>query len=76
MKTTLILGNQRLAAREMDVEFALLGGDRYKIIVGMDILKEHKMTIDLAQETLRFKLPSEDKVNLKLVHRGTIFKTK
>ncbi len=60
----------------MPVEFALLGGDRYKIIIGMDILKEHKMVVDLAQETLRFKLHSEDKVNLKLVPRGTIFKTK
>ena len=76
LKTTVILGNQRLATREMPVEFALLGGDRYKIIIGMDILKEHKMVVDLAQETLRFKLPSEDKVNLKLVPRGTIFKTK
>jgi hypothetical protein len=53
----------------MTVQFALLGGDRYKIIVGMDILKEKKMMIDLAQEVLRFKLMNGEKVNLKLTTR-------
>ena len=60
----------------MAVQFALLGGDRYKIIIGMDILKENKMVIDLAQEVLRYKLANQEKVNLKLTPRAVIFKTK
>lgn len=76
LKTSVILGSQRLAAREMPIEFALLGGDRYKIIIGMDILKERKMMIDLSQECLKFKLTNEEKVNLKLTHRHAVFRTK
>ena len=60
----------------MPIEFALLGGDRYKIIIGMDILHDRKMLVDLAQESLKFKLPSEEKVNLKLTPRSAIFKSK
>ena len=63
-------------AREMPIELALLGGDRYKIIIGMDILKEYKMMIDLSQECLKFKLTNEEKVNLKLTHRSPVLRTK
>ena len=47
LETTIILGQQRTAAREMPVQFALQDGNRYKIIIGMDILRDRKMTIDL-----------------------------
>lgn len=60
----------------MPVEFALLGGDRYKIIIGMDILRERKMIVDLQAESLKFKLNNGDKVNLKLNPRSAVFKTK
>lgn len=76
LETTVILGSQRLASRELPIKFALLGGDRYKIIIGMDILKEKKMTLDLAQEVLRFKLGQDEKINLKLTPRNVVFKTK
>ena len=49
-------------------------GDRYKIIIGMDILKN--MIIDLNQEVLRYKLDDNTKVNLKLTPRSVVFRTK
>lgn len=76
LETTIILGSQRLAAREMPIKFALLGGDRYKIIIGMDILKEKKMMVDLSQEVLKFKLDNNEKVSLKLTNRKVVFTTK
>jgi hypothetical protein len=59
----------------MQLSFALQPGDRYRIIIGMDILKEYKIMIDLSQEAMRFKI-KEEKVNLKLTPRKTIFKSK
>ena len=75
LKTKVILGNQRLASRELPVSFCIQPGERYKIIIGMDILKEWGMTLDLNQEVLRFKL-KDDKVNLKLTPRKMIYRSK
>ena len=75
LQTKVILGSQRLASRELPVSFCLQPGERYKIIIGMDLLKEWGMTVDLNQEVLRFKL-KEDKINLKLTQRKVIFKSK
>jgi hypothetical protein len=48
LTTTAILGSQRTASRELPFSFALQPGERYKIIIGMDILKENKMILDLS----------------------------
>ena len=32
----------------MEINFAIMRGERYKIIIGQDILYKHGMTIDLA----------------------------
>lgn len=60
----------------MPIEFALLAGDRYKIIIGMDILRERRMIVDLMAESLKFKLNDGDRINLKLVPRREVFRTK
>ncbi len=75
LTTTAILGSQRLASREMKISFALQTGDRYKIIIGMDVLSQCKAQLDFAAETLKFKV-KEDKVNLKLTQRKVIWKSK
>ncbi len=71
-----MLGNQRLAEREMPVQFAIMQGDRYKIIIGMDILRKFGMMVDLGQEVLRYKTEKAGKVQLKLTPRQVIFRTK
>jgi hypothetical protein len=76
LATTVTLGNQRLAEREMPVNFAIMQGERYKIIIGMDLLKKYSATVDVGSEILRYKLDNGSKVNLKLTPRATVFKTK
>ena len=71
-----MLGNQRLAARKMPVQFAIMQGDRYKIIIGMDILRKYAIQVDLAQEVLRYRTEKAGKVQLKLTPHQVIYKTK
>lgn len=59
----------------MKISFALQTGDRYKIIIGMDVLSQYKAQLDFAAESLKFKI-KEDKVNLKLTQRKVIWKSK
>ena len=54
LATTVTLGNQRLAEREMAIQFALMQGERYKIIIGMDIIRKYGMTVDGKQDVLRY----------------------
>lgn len=60
----------------MPIKFALMQGERYKIIIGMDLLKEYRAVVDVSAGILKYKLSNETKVNLKMVPRSTIFKTK
>ena len=66
LNSTAILGSQRLATREIPCSFALQPGDRYKIIIGMDILKKNGMVVDVGNEILKGKINGE-KVQMKLV---------
>jgi hypothetical protein len=54
----------------------MMQGDRYKIIIGMDLLKNYAGNMDFSTEILRLKLKNGNKVNLKLTSRQTVFKTK
>ena len=76
LTTTITMGNQRLAEREQPINFTLLANDRYKLIIGMDILKTCKANIDAATDVLRWKDNKGEKVSLKLTPRSTIFRTK
>ncbi len=76
LTTTAILGTQRLAGREMDFSFALQPGERYKIIIGMDIIKEHKLILDFNTDCIKFKGKNDEKVHLKLTPRKVVFRTK
>ncbi len=76
LTTTAILGTQRLACREMNLSFALQPGERYKIIIGMDIIREHKLILDFNTDSIKFKGKNGEKVHLKLTPRKTMFKTK
>lgn len=60
----------------MPIQFAMMQGERYKIIIGMDILKQYGATVDTNAEVLKFKLNNGTKVNLKMTPRSTVFKTK
>lgn len=53
-----------------------MSGERYKIIIGMDIIRKYKMTLEYNQDLLRFRTENGAKVNLKMTPRTTIFKTK
>ncbi len=66
LTTTAILGSQRLASREMQVSFALQTGDRYKIIIGMDVLSKYKARVQ----------DQGGQVNLKLTQRKVIWRSK
>ena len=54
----------------------MMQGDRYKIIIGMDLLKNYAGNMDFSTEILRLKLKNGNKVNLKLTSRQIVFKTK
>jgi hypothetical protein len=40
LATDVTIGQQRLASRQLKIQFAVLPGDKYKIILGMDVLMQ------------------------------------
>lgn len=59
LSTSAVLGSQRTASREIPFNFALQPGDRYKIIIGMDILEKYNMVVDIGSKSLKCKIKEE-----------------
>ena len=75
LATDITIGAQRLASRQLRVQFAVLPGDKYKVILGMDVLMQLQASISVPRQTLTAKFKNGESCSLKMAERRALFKS-
>ena len=57
------------------MQFAVLPGDKYKIILGMDVLMQLQATVNIPRSILSVKFEDGEAAQLKMAERRALFKT-
>ena len=75
LATDVTIGQQRLASRQLKIQFAVLPGDKYKIILGMDVLMQLQATVNIPRSILSVNFGDGEAAQLKMAERRALFKT-